>query len=126
MTWLFQILRVSGANLIGGYADLGKELVDGVTRAPDVLTAELGNSFWSIRQPNGYSERKADWISTEHLDRRMRIAEMIARHASPKFTAEEIIDRQGFSDLTRALVARGTTDEQRFVLLACSPEMMEV
>ena len=95
-----------------------------VTRV-DELMEELGNSFWSERQPNGFSDRRADWISTEHLDRRIRVANVVFNYAKPQLSAEEIIERNGFGEATRALVAQARIPEEKFMLLACSPEMME-
>jgi uncharacterized protein (DUF1800 family) len=124
VTWLFQLLRMSGATLVRGYSEINAPLM-GVGRNADELMEELGNSFWSERQPNGFSDRRADWISTEHLDRRIRVANVVFNYAKPQLSAEEIIERNGFGEATRALVAQARIPEEKFMLLACSPEMME-
>lgn len=123
--WMFQVMRMSGANLLGGYQDIGADLM-GIVRDPEDLMAELGNSFWSERQPNGFSELKADWVSTEHLDRRVRLADVLASKGKMSATIDDIIARGEFGDATRDLVLLGKGTAQKFMLLACSPEMMEV
>lgn len=125
LTWMFQVLRMSGADLLRGYADMRKTIM-GVDRDCDHIMNELGNSFWSNRQPNGFSDRTADWISTEHFDRRFRIAGLAHQHGRPKLTAEQIVERHRFGEATIDLVAHGNGPGQKFILFACSPEMMEV
>lgn len=125
-TWLFQAIRLSGADLFKGYDDLYLETMTPALRDPDKILSELGNSFWSERQPNGYSDRKSDWVSTEHLDRRIRISELIFRSGNPKLQAEEIAEMHDFSDQTKLLLTKGKRLQDKFVLLLCSPEFMEV
>ena len=126
MTWLFQALRLSGATLLHGHADVGTILMRQGLNSPTEALRELGQTFWIERQPNGFSEQKADWVSTEHLDRRYRFATIIARFGRPELDTEEILTRYGFSQATRDLVGRGQGETEKFVLLACSPEFMEV
>ena len=83
LTWLFTVLRTSGADLIGGWDDLYRErrVSAGEARCGK-LYREIGQDFWSRRQPNGFSLEAVDWISTEHFDRRLRLAFMIG--SNPK------------------------------------------
>ena len=41
---------------------------------------ELGQSFWSLRQPDGYSNDKAEWMSAEMFERRVRFADAIYKN----------------------------------------------
>lgn len=126
LIWAFQVQRMSGATLAKGIDEIDTEMMDDAERDPKWLMGELGNSFWSERQPNGFSDRKSDWISTEHLDRRIRFASLVHDHGQMERSADEIITEQGLSEATAALVAKGGTPRDKFVLLMCSPEVMEV
>ena len=68
--------------------------------SPKKILEELGNSFWESRQPDGYSERKDDWVSTEHFDRRIKVASRIYSF-QPERHGEEIADLLDFSDNTK-------------------------
>lgn len=125
LTWAVTVMRLSGGHLVMGTEDIGRSPQDDVERDAGRLMDELGNSFWSERQPNGFSEDKADWLSTEHMDRRMRFADLVARHAKGVRPVDAILADQDFAPRTIDLCARGRTETQRFILLMCSPEMME-
>jgi len=87
---------------------------------------ELGQNFWSIRQPNGYSSNKTDWISGEFLERRLRFSEAIYNTGYPIVSAQNIMDRIGANDTTQALVESVVGDRRQFIALMCSPELMGV
>jgi uncharacterized protein (DUF1800 family) len=123
---MFQLLRVSGAHALRGYDDIWKEIMSPALNEPIRLMSELGNNFWAARQPNGFSDRKADWVSTEHMDRRIRIATLIEKFGKPVLDPAAIIERERLSTATGMLVDKGRTASERFSLLACSPEFMEV
>ena len=125
MTWLFSVLRSSQANLVQGIDELHKELMGmrGEYRI-ETLLEEIGQDFWSKRQPDGYSLFAADWISPEHFERRMRLAAMIHDHGKPLRKSDELIDLFQFSSSTRALIKKGKTSRQRFVLTVCCSEFM--
>ena len=59
------------------------------------------------------------------MDRRLRFADMAYSFGQPELTVDEIMDVQRVRPETRALVAQATTDKDKFILLMCSPEMME-
>jgi uncharacterized protein (DUF1800 family) len=126
LTWAVQVLRISGGDLFEGHEDQKNRDKDAVLRDAGKFMAEIGNSFWSVRQPNGFSDRKADWISTEHMDRRIRFAGLVYDHARGRRSVDELLETLELTIATRELVARGKSDTQRFILLMCSPEMMEV
>ena len=128
-TWMFQSIRVSGARFIkenesgGGFGriqDNGR-----LDYEPLGILDEIGHNFWASRQPDGYSEKKLDWVSTEHLDRRIRIASRIFR-AGPSRSGEEIADLLGFSDRTKLVISKGRSSEEKFIIALCSSDFMEV
>ena len=125
ITWLFTVLRVSKAHLIQGFDDLHDELLDmhGEYRIR-TLMEEIGQDFWSRRQPDGFSNMASDWISPEHFDRRIRLAGMIHDHGRPELKADQLMDLFDVGDATRTLVAKGKSDRDRFILLTCSKEFM--
>jgi uncharacterized protein (DUF1800 family) len=86
---------------------------------------ELGQSFWSDRQPDGYLSKKEEWSSVEMFERRLRFADAIYKVGKPKTSPEEIMDRIGANMTTRNLVeSAGGERGRRFVALMCSPELM--
>ena len=128
-TWMFQSIRVSGARFIkenesgGGFGriqDNGRPAYE-----PLGILDEIGHNFWASRQPDGYSEKKIDWVSTEHLDRRIRIASRIFR-AGPSRSGEEIADLLDFSDRTKLVISKGRGSEEKFIIALCSSDFMEV
>jgi uncharacterized protein (DUF1800 family) len=127
--WLYQMLRLSGANLFAGWDQTQSAteplFPDSYNRAPADLLAELGQSYWVTRQPNGYSDIRADWISPEHLDRRLRFSQLAFTAGVPALGAEKLVERLGVDSATQTLVSGGKTDVEKFVLLFCSPELME-
>ena len=125
LTWLFTVLRVSRANLVEGFDDLNKENMGhgGESRIRNLMR-EIGQDFWSKRQPDGFSLQSADWISPEHFERRMRLAAMIHDHGKPTRLADELMDLFEVSSSTRALVGKGKTSRDRFILLTCCREFM--
>lgn len=125
--WLYQMLRISGAHLFNGWEQTLIEdfMYDSFPRSPDVLLEELGHSYWVKRQPNGYSEDRADWISPEHIDRRLRFAQLAMIAGKPPLSAEDLLNRMGVSSETRKLVTRSVSQVNKFVLLFVSPELME-
>ena len=124
-TWLVTVLRVSKADLVEGFDNLHREIMQhrGEYRARE-LAEEIGQDFWSRRQPDGFSLQSADWISPEHFERRMRLAAMIHDHGKPSLLADDLMDLFDVSQRTRTLVGKGRTDRDRFVLLTCSSEFM--
>ena len=123
MTWLFQVVRLSGATFFKGWENID-DYDDKLMRSKTVLK-ELGQSFWSLRQPNGYSNDKAEWMSAEMFERRVRFADAIYKNGRTRRSAKKIMDRIGAAEQTRALVASvGTSPRDQFIALMCSPELM--
>jgi|TARA_B110000238_G_scaffold192041_1_gene226881 uncharacterized protein (DUF1800 family) len=123
MTWLFQVVRLSGATYFKGWEEIG-DYDDNLMSSKAVLE-ELGQSFWSSRQPNGYSSDKAEWMSAEMFERRVRFADAIYKNGNTRLSVNKIMDRIGAAEQTRALVASvGASPGDQFITLMCSPELM--
>ena len=123
MTWLFQVVRLSGATYFKGWETIND--YDDDLMSTKRVFKELGQSFWSLRQPNGYSDNKAEWMSSEMFERRIRFAQSIHKNGKPRQSVGQIMDRIGAAQQTRALVASaGTSPEDQFITLMCSPELM--
>ena len=122
MTWLFQVVRLSGATYFKGWQE--KEYSGDLMESHKIFE-ELGQSFWSSRQPNGFSSKKEEWLSGEMFERRYRFADAIFSNGKPRHQATEIMSRIGASEQTRALVdSVGPNQKNRFIALMCSPELM--
>jgi uncharacterized protein (DUF1800 family) len=123
INWLFQVIRLSDATYFHGWNSVhsgGKKLMD-----VDKIFEELGQSFFSERQPNGYSSDKVEWLSGEMLERRLRFASAIHKTGRTKSSPEQIMDRIGANMTTRNLVkSAGSNSNDRFTALMCSPELM--
>jgi len=124
ITWLFQIIRLSGATFFRGWEEVNNYNKRYNSISAQHIFRELGQYFWSNRQPDGYSSHKSEWLSGEHFERRLRFADSVYNLGNPKLTAEEIMNRMGVSNNTRDLVGGVSGDRRKFVALMCSPELM--
>ena len=128
-TWMFQAIRFSGSSFLPGFEDgnasFYKAVPSKLNYEPKKILEELGNSFWESRQPDGYSERKDDWVSTEHFDRRIKVASRIYSF-QPDRQGEEIADLLDFSDNTKIAIDKASNMRDKFIVALCSPDFMEV
>ena len=85
---------------------------------------ELGQSLWHVRQPNGYSSAKSEWLSGEMFERRIRFADAIYTRGKPAFTTQQIMSRIGANKTTQKLVNSVAGRKEQFIALMCSPELM--
>ena len=85
---------------------------------------ELGQGFWLPGQPNGYSSDKAEWLSGEMFERRIRFATSLYNGGFPTQGVDNIMDRIGAKKVTRELVGSVMGGRRKFVALMCSPEIM--
>jgi uncharacterized protein (DUF1800 family) len=124
INWLFQVIRLSGATYIHGWDQIYNWYDDAIMSNHKIFE-ELGQSFWVSRQPNGYSSKKNEWLSGEMFERRVRFASAIYKGGDTKHSTEKIMDRIGCNNITRSLVdSVGLNQENRFIALMCSPELM--
>ena len=122
MTWLFQVVRLSGATYFKGWDEIDKYNKT-IMEAKKVFS-ELGQSFWHERQPNGYSSDKKEWFSGEMFERRIRFADAIYTAGFPTSNPDEIMDRIDANETTRNLVNSLNSKKDQFIALMCSPELM--
>lgn len=126
--WLYQMLRTTGADLFLGFEQISvldrRGNADEFDRGGEILR-ELGQTYWIERQPNGYSDQMADWVSTEYMDRRLRFSSFVKAAGFPRLTVEQLTDRLALSDTALSLIAKGKDDAEKFMLLFCGPDMME-
>ncbi|MEJ0012655.1 MAG: DUF1800 family protein [Bauldia sp.] len=95
----------------------------------NILCDELGQGYAAAPQPNGYPDRKSDWISKELLERRARYAYL----ASSSIAAETVPYLHDFairlagkdSDLVAAM-QRATKPEAAATILLASPQFMRI
>jgi uncharacterized protein (DUF1800 family) len=122
MTWLFQVIRLSGATYFKGWNEF--KVYNPVVMDAREIFDELGQSLWHERQPDGYSSDKKEWLSGEMFERRIRFAEAIYSGGYPTNTPDEIMDRIGANETTRSLVNSFNGRKDQFIALMCSPELM--
>jgi uncharacterized protein (DUF1800 family) len=114
---------LSGATYFKGWEDIDN--YNNQLMSSKKVLKELGQSFWSLRQPNGYSDDRVDWMSAEMFERRIRFADAIHKNGNIRRSASEIMHRIGAAKQTRNLVASvGNSPRDQFIALMCSPELM--
>jgi uncharacterized protein (DUF1800 family) len=74
--WFLQLHRTSGAELPRALPVPGEPGLKTFW-----LLADLGQPLPRCPQPNGWPIRSADWLSRELLDRRVRLAQLLAQAA---------------------------------------------
>ena len=123
MNWLFQVIRLSNARYFKGWSEIYSH--SNARMNTDKIFEELGQSFWEVRQPNGYSSKKDDWMSGEMFERRIRFAEAIWNTDPRIEKVDNIMERIGANNSTKKLVASvGMSKKAQFISLMCSPELM--
>ena len=125
-TWCFQVARLTGANIAAGFNEIGEDNMKSHIIDPSYIMSEMGHSFWARRQPNGFSDMKDDWISTEHIDRRIRYAGLLYDYGRPKKSTNNIIMQHIEAPMLKNKLLSITNERTRFIATLCSPEIMEV
>ena len=125
-TWCFQVARVTGANIAAGFNEIGEDNMRSHIIDPSRIMSEMGHDFWAERQPNGFSDLKDDWISTEHIDRRIRYAGLLFDFGRPEKDTNYIINQHIKMPALRNKLLSISNERTRFIATLCSPEMMEV
>lgn len=125
-TWCFMVLRGAKADLVGGFAEVYQSTDLRYENNAENLLSEMGGSFFETRQPNGLSEDPKDWISTEYLSRKILFSSLIYDHKLNRRTTDAFINAMGFSRKLRETLGRIENDRERFIVAACSQEMLEV
>ena len=120
--WLIQCYRMTGAPVPLNIQYEGKESVVDVFK-------ELGQTFDECPQPNGYSDLKADWLSKEMLDRRVRQAYRIgqsSRGLSAQALGDYAARLAGEDSPLVALVRRAESVPDAVALLLASPQFLKM
>ena len=125
-TWCFQVARVTGANIAAGFNEIGEDNMRSHIIDPSRIMSEMGHDCWAERQPNGFSDLKDDWISTEHIDRRIRYAGLLFDFGRPEKDTNYIINQHIKMPALRNKLLSIGNERTRFIATLCSPEMMEV
>ena len=125
-TWCFQVARLTGANIASGFNEIGEDNMRSHIIDPSRIMFEMGHNFWAERQPNGFSDMKDDWISTEHIDRRIRYAGLLYDYGRPKKSTNNIIMQHIETPILKNKLLSITNERTRFIATLCSPEIMEV
>ena len=127
LTWLMQIMRVSGASLIDGWEEVQPDSnrANFLSHASFIST-ELGQGFWLRRQPNGYSQEKKDWISPAHFERRIRFSKLIHDFGGIVVPIEDLLSRFSFSLEQKQKILSMNNPSKKFIMFACSENFMEV
>ncbi len=139
LVWAWQVMRVTGGHPFMGVEQAFIDYDERLTRqfpsgnhGPNQFFQELGmDVFVEGRTPDGFPEDKAEWVSNEHMDRRLRFSEWVYKRAAndaegSRLTPAEIAERQRFSAQTVQVASSFGSDPIFYQLLMCSPEMMEV
>ena len=125
--WVFQVLRMSKAQIVRGFKDFRNyDIYHGFDPSSETIAKEMGQSFWSRRQPNGFSDDKDDWMSTEHLDRRIRLADIIYRYGKPERRIDNIISQFDISETTKNKLSAIKNSRAKFIATLCSMDILEV
>ena len=120
--WLIQTLRLTGVEVPKSkpYPGTGQYWING-------LFEELGQSYNKCPQPNGYSDLRADWISKEMLDRRLRFSFAVGNKLNGEATEKLRMFATllaGNGSTASDLVARAETVTEAATLLLCSPDFL--
>ena len=89
-----------------------------------VLT-DMGQSPFSAPGPDGWPDRREDWITPQGLMRRISFAEKIADRSRGRWDARELMESlygEALSDATRTHIRRAESPAQGLVLALASPE----
>ena len=105
MNWLFQVVRLSGANGFKGWQEEKDDSYNDEIMSVRNIFFELGQGFWLPGQPNGYSSDKNEWLSGEMFERRIRFSSSLFSGGFPTQSTKDIMDRIGANDATRNLIA---------------------
>ena len=125
ITWALTVLRISGAHLISGWEDIHSEgRFENKINQFEKISKEFGQSFWEKRQPNGFSLHSSDWISPEHMERRIRFANLVFKYGNPSISIDQLEENLNLSDDTRQMLKLAINENQKFTLLMCSKEMI--
>ena len=137
-TWFLQVVRMSGTPWPGdpkAFEYDFKSKPGPIQRRPERILAELGHRPFRAKQPNGFPDTEAEWLSPEYLVRRLSLInnayrfDLWTNDMDVKRHVDTVL-RQNF-DNPEALLAfhEGLGDDasasDRLVALFCSERMLK-
>lgn len=137
-TWFLQSARILGLDWPRAPQDFTTDFTAKPTKvqlAPQRLLRELGHLPFRAKQPNGFPDTEAEWMSPEYLIRRLGVARRITellrldtRPARPSAYLKAVLARN-FEETDRldTLLRLSGEDrlDSRIMLLVCSPEGLQ-
>ena len=137
-TWFLQSARILGMDWPADPQAFATDLTTVPTKAqlaPQRLLRELGHLPFRAKQPNGFPDTEAEWLSPEYLIRRLGVARRMtqllklnARPALPSAYLKAVLARN-FEETDRLTHLLRLTEEDgmnsRIMLLLCSPEGLQ-
>ena len=138
-TWFLQVARMSGASWPGHPATFDYDFKSKPTsaqRQPARVLAELGHKPFRAKQPNGFPDTEAEWLSPEYLVRRLSLINNAKRFGlrpndldMPAFI-DSVINRNfdAPKELYEFVTGLGshTSSSNQLVALFCSERMLKV
>jgi uncharacterized protein (DUF1800 family) len=138
-TWFLQVARMSGASWPGHPDTFDYDFKSKPTsaqRQPARVLAELGHKPFRAKQPNGFPDTEAEWLSPEYLVRRLSLINNAKRFGlrpndldMPAFI-DSVINRN--FDAPKELyefvngLGSHTSSSNQLVALFCSERMLKV
>ena len=138
-TWFLQVARMSGASW-PGHPDIFnynfKSKPTSAQRQPARVLAELGHKPFRAKQPNGFPDTEAEWLSPEYLVRRLSLINNAKRFGlrpndldMPAFI-DSVINRNFDAPVELYEFVTGldghTSPSNQLVALFCSERMLKV
>ena len=138
-TWFLQVARMSGASWPGHPGTFDYDFESKPTsaqRQPARVLAELGHKPFRAKQPNGFPDTEAEWLSPEYLVRRLSLINNAKRFGlrpndldMPAFI-DSVINRNfdAPKELYEFVTGLGdhTSPSNQLVALFCSARMLKV
>jgi len=137
-TWFLQSARILGLDWPMAPQNFTTEFAAKPTRdqlAPQRLLRELGHLPFRAKQPNGFPDTEAEWMSPEYLIRRLgvarRMTELLKLDTGPALPSAYLkaVLARNFEDSDRlAQLLRLSGEDRldsRIMLLICSPEGLQ-
>ena len=138
-TWFLQVARMSGASWPGHPTTFDYDFKSKPTsaqRQPERVLAELGHKPFRAKQPNGFPDTEAEWLSPEYLVRRLSLINNAKRFGlrpndldMPAFI-DSVINRNFDAPMELYDFVSGlgghTSPSNQLVALFCSERMLKV
>ena len=107
-TWLLQVARMTGANWPGDPSEFEYDFNSKPTykqRKPVTVLAELGHLPFRAKQPNGFPDTEAEWLSQEYLVRRISLINNPSQIGLPK-------DKSLGLEIAKAVIEKNIDDPE--------------